>query len=120
MDMPKLRGLIAAPHTPFDAAGDVRPGEIAKQAEILVRDGVAGAFVCGTTGEGVSCTVAEREAVLEEWVKRSRGRLFVIAHVGALSIRDAQALAAHARRAGGFATSVVPANFFKPATVKDL
>ena len=28
--------------------------------------GVIGAYVCGTTGEGVSCTVAERKTVVEE------------------------------------------------------
>lgn len=116
----KLRGLIAAPHTPFAASGDVNLAEIRKQAELLVRHGVVGAYVCGTTGEGVSCTVAERQAVLEEWVRRSRGRLSLIAHVGALSIRDAQALAAHARAAGADATSVVPANFFKPGSVAGL
>lgn len=116
----KLNGLIAAPHTPFAPNGDVNGGEIRKQAELLVKHGVGGAYVCGTTGEGVSCTVAERQAVLEEWVKRSRGRLFLIAHVGALSIRDAQTLAAHAQAAGADATSVVPASFFKPGSVAGL
>ncbi len=116
----KLRGLIAAPHTPFASNGDIALGQIRRQAELLVQHGVAGAYVCGTTGEGVSCTVAERQAVLEEWVRRSRGRLFLIAHVGALSIRDAQTLAGHAQAAGADAISVVPANFFKPGSVAGL
>jgi N-acetylneuraminate lyase len=116
----KLRGLIAAPHTPFAPNGDVALGPIRRQADLLVKHGVVGAYVCGTTGEGVSCTVVERQAVLEEWVARSRGRLFLIAHVGALSIRDAQALAGHAQAAGADATSVVPASFFKPGSVAGL
>lgn len=116
----KLHGLIAAPHTPFDRKGDVNLKVIRKQADLLVEHGVVGAYVSGTTGEGVSCTVAERKAVMEEWIARSRGRLYLIIHVGALSIRDACELAAHAQSAGADATSVVPANFFKPGSISSL
>ena len=113
----KLEGLIAAPHTPFKANGDVNLGVIRKQAALLVKSGVRGAYISGTTGEGISCTVAERKAVMEEWVKAAKGKLFLIIHIGALSIRDAQALAAHAQKIGADATSIVPANFFKPGSV---
>ena len=113
----KLEGLIAAPHTPFDRAGNVNLKEIRTQVALLVKNGVTGAYVCGTTGEGISCSVAERKAVVEEWVKQAKGRLVIIVHVGALSIRDAQELAAHAQKAGADATSIVPANFFKPGSV---
>jgi N-acetylneuraminate lyase len=116
----KLEGLIAAPHTPFDKHGDVNLKEIEKQAALLVRDGVRGAYISGTTGEGISCSVDERKAVMEEWVKQARGRLFLIVHAGALSIRDARELAAHAQKIGADATSVVPASFFKPGSVETL
>ena len=116
----KLDGLIAAPFTAFDKSGDVNLKEIKKQAALLVKHGVIGAYVCGTTGEGVSCSVAERKAVLEEWIKRAKGRLFLIAHVGALSLRDARELAAHAQEIGADATAAVPANFFKPGSVETL
>lgn len=116
----KLDGLIAAPFTAFDRDGGVNLEEIAKQADVLVRDGVIGAYVSGTTGEGVSCSVAERKAVMEEWVRQGRGRLFLIIHVGALSLADSRELAAHAQEIGADATAAVPANFFKPATVETL
>ena len=64
----QLRGLLAAPHTPFDMAGDVNLSVIPMQAAALVRNGVAGAFVCGTTGEGLSLTLSERMAVLDTWL----------------------------------------------------
>lgn len=116
----KLEGLIAAPHTPFDENGDVNLKEIKKQADLLVKHGVIGAYVSGTTGEGVSCSVEERKAVMEEWVRQAHGRLVLIIHVGALALPDAQALAAHARKIGADATSVVPANYFKPGSVESL
>jgi N-acetylneuraminate lyase len=116
----KLDGLVAAPYTPFDASGAVNLAVIATQAEVLVASGVVGAYVSGTTGEGVSCTTAERKAVMDEWVRLARGRFLVIVHVGALSIRDAGELAAHAQRIGANAISLVPPNFFKPASVDAL
>jgi len=116
----KLDGLIAAPFTAFDRDGEVNLGEIEKQAAGLVRDGVIGAYVSGTTGEGVSCSVAERKAVMEEWARQARGRLFLIVHVGALSLADARELAAHAQKIGADATAAVPANFFKPGSVETL
>ncbi|HNV03504.1 MAG TPA: dihydrodipicolinate synthase family protein [Vicinamibacterales bacterium] len=118
--MTRLDGLIAAPFTPFDRKGDVSLPVIAQQVRHLLKTGVRGAYVCGTTGEGISCTVAERKAILEEWVRRSGGRLVIIAHVGALSVRDAQELAAHAQACGADAASIVPPNFFKPASVAGL
>ena len=55
-----IAGLISAPFTPFtpDDLPDL-PG-IDRLCAHLVRQGVSGAFVCGTTGEGVAMTVAER------------------------------------------------------------
>ena len=46
----KLQGLIAAPHTPFNANGSVNLEMIPKQIDLLVKQGVIGAYICGTTG----------------------------------------------------------------------
>jgi N-acetylneuraminate lyase len=116
----RLTGLIAAPYTPFDRHGDVNLPVIREQADLLVKSRVRGAYVSGTTGEGVSCTVAERKAVMEEWVRRGRGRLLIIAHVGALSVRDSQDLASHAQHVGADAISIIPPNYFKPASIEAL
>jgi N-acetylneuraminate lyase len=116
----KLDGLIAAPFTPFDKRGDLNLPVIRKQVDHLVKSGVRGAYVSGTTGEGISCTVAERKAVMEEWIRAGKGRLRLIVHVGALSIRDTQDLAAHAQKSGADAISIVPPNYFKPASIDGL
>jgi N-acetylneuraminate lyase len=113
----KLDGLIAAPHTPFGKGGELKLKEIPRQVALLVRSGVKGAYVCGTTGEGISCSIAERKAVAEAWVKHGKGRLYLIIHVGALALKDSQELAAHAQRIGADATSIIPPSFFKPASI---
>lgn len=118
--MKKLQGLIAAPHTPFAQNGDVNIDEIAKQADLLVQQGVKGVYICGTTGEGVQLSVAERKAVAEKWVASSSGRLVVIVHTGALSIADAKELSRHAQEIKADATSVIAPCFFKPGSVDAL
>ena len=47
---------------------------VARQADRLATDDVSGAFVCGTTGEGMSLTSAERRALVEAWVTAAAGR----------------------------------------------
>jgi hypothetical protein len=54
----KLTGLVAAPFTPMNADGSVNLGVIEQQARVLADNKVIGAFICGTTGEGMSLTVA--------------------------------------------------------------
>jgi N-acetylneuraminate lyase len=116
----RLNGLIAAPHTPFDSNGDLKLSVIQKQCETLHADGVKGAFVCGTTGEGLSMTTEERMEVAQRWVDVAGSALKVIVHVGHNSQRDAMALARHARQIGAAAIGAMPPSFFKPATVDQL
>lgn len=112
-----LRGLLAAPHTPFDHEGDVDVLVIPKQVDSLVRNRVAGAFVCGTTGEGLSLTIAERMAILEAWLAAKPAGFYVIAHVGAAAERDAIALTEHAVSAGADAVAALPCFYHRPAGV---
>ena len=105
--MTKLTGLIAAPHTPFDANGEVNYPVIDRIAEHLIRQGVKGAYVCGTTGEGIHCSVEERKKIAERWVAASQGQLSITLHTGALSIADALELSRHAETLDIFATSLI-------------
>src|SRR4051812_4963441 len=80
---------------------------------------MAGVFVCGTTGEGPSLTVQERQQVLERWCGAAKGLFPVIAQVGAASIADARDLASHARRAGAAAVAALPPFYLRPAPVDE-
>ena len=118
--IPPLTGLIAAPYTAFHADGSLNLSAVEGQAASLVASGVAGAFVCGTTGEGVSMTVEERMKVAERWQEVSQGKLQVIVHVGHTSLGDARALAAHAQKIGAQGLSTLAPYFFKPGNADDL
>lgn len=118
--MNKLEGLIAAPHTPFAANGEVNLPVIDQIAALLIKQGVRGVYVCGTTGEGVNCSVAERKAIAERWVSAANGQLSITVHTGALSIVDTHELTRHADTLDIFATSVIAPCFFKPGSVDDL
>ena len=118
--MKKLKGLVAAAHTPFNPDGSVNLALIPKQAETLIKQKVVGVYISGTTGEGICCSIEERKAVFDAWVKAVKGKLILIAHIGALALPDVQELGAYAVKCGMDATSIVPPNFFKPGSVDAL
>ncbi|MHC4982415.1 MAG: dihydrodipicolinate synthase family protein [Planctomycetota bacterium] len=120
MPVEKIEGLIAATPTPMNADGSIRPELIDKQAELLSRNGVVGAFVCGTVGESLSLTVQERMELAEGWVHAAGEGFKVIVHVGHTSIRDCKALAAHAEKIGAWAIAAMAPCYFKPACPDDL
>lgn len=117
---PKLHGLIAAPFTAFHQDGSLNLDFIEKQATALIANGVMGAFVCGTTGEGVSLTSAERMQVAERWQEVAGDKLRVIVHVGHTCLAESRALAAHAQKINAAGVSCFAPFFFKPANITDL
>ena len=54
IDAFRLEGLVAATHTPMQENGKIAIDLVPIQARILRDRGVIGAFVCGSTGEGVA------------------------------------------------------------------
>ena len=112
--------IIAAAFTPFHADGTLDAGTIARQAAALAADGVDGAFVCGTTGEGAALTSEERGRVAEEWVAASAPGFRVIVHVGHASAHEAQALARHAQDVGAHAVASVAPYFLKPRNAQEV
>ena len=65
----RFRGLVAAPFTPFNSDLTINLDVIPAYARLLRDNGVTAAFVCGTTGEGLSLTQAERMQVAAAWAK---------------------------------------------------
>lgn len=110
----RFRGLVAAPFTPFHPDGSLNLGAIPAYARLLKKNGVAAAFVCGTTGEGLSLTQAERMQVAETWMREADEKLRVIVHVGHNCLADAQELTRHAAKIGAAAASAFAPCFFKP------
>lgn len=120
MHAPRLTGLIAAAYTPFAPDGTVDEGRIEQQAHRMIADGLAGVFVCGTTGEGPSLTTAERMRVAERWTRAAGSRLRVLVHVGHNCLEDCRALAAHAERIGAAGVGCLAPSFFRPRNAGEL
>jgi len=116
----KLEGLIAAPYTPMREDGAVADERIPQALEFLIRNGVKGAFICGTTGESLSLSLEERLAMTEAWTARKDQRFKVVIHVGHESLPDAKRLASHAEEKGAWGIGAMPPTFFKPASLDHL
>ena len=120
MPKPPLSGLIAAPFTPFHVDGALNLPMLDRLAVSLAANGVSGAFVCGTTGEGASLTSAERQAVAARWAKAKPGELKLVVHVGHNAQAESIALARHAARIKADAIATLAPAFFKPASLAGL
>lgn len=117
----RIHGLVAATHTPFHADGSLNLAIVEKQAEHLTRNGVAVAFIGGTTGESSSLTVEERKALTTRWLEVCKDRaLKVIVHTGANCLPDACALATQAQELGAYGISALAPSYFKPQSVTAL
>ena len=104
-----IDGIVPALCTPFDSNGEVDSGVASALAGSLIEAGVKGFFVCGSTGEGRSMTVPERQLMGEVVVESVAGQVPVILHVGATETVNAVELARHAAAAGADAVgSVAP------------
>jgi N-acetylneuraminate lyase len=116
----RLTGLIAAPFTALHPDGSLNLNAIESQAAALVKNGVSGAFICGTTGEGLSLTTQERLQVAEKWMAAAPSSLRIIVHVGHPSVKESQALAEHAQKIGAFAFAAIAPTFFRATNVDQL
>ena len=117
----RLTGLIAATHTPFDANGDLNLAAVEKQAELLIRTGVSGVFIAGTTGESQSLSLGERLALSQRWSEVVRSTsLRLIVHVGSNCLPDARELASQAEKLGVAGIAAVAPSYFKAKTVETL
>ncbi len=72
MKIQHLQGIIAAPFTPMHGDGTLNLSIIPSYYQMLKTNGVKGAFICGSTGEGVSMTAKEKMAVAEAWASAAR------------------------------------------------
>lgn len=109
-------GLVAATFTPLTAQGEINVSLIGPYIDYLTqKQGVKNIFVNGTTGEGLSLTVAERKILAEEWCKKAKGKMnYVMVHVGCLSLGDSRELAHHAVEIEADAIAAMAPFFLKP------
>ncbi len=112
--MEPLSGIITALVTPFTEQGELKTEAIKPLIDFQVKGGVDGLFLCGTAGLGTVMRTDQRIEMFKESVKAAKGRVKLLAHVGAPSTEEAVTLAREAEAAGVDAVGAVPPYFMKP------
>jgi dihydrodipicolinate synthase/N-acetylneuraminate lyase len=108
-----LRGAIAATVTPLTEGGTaLDETAFAPLVAFLADAGVDGLLACGTTGEGILLSVAERTVAVERFLDVRPAGFQVAVHAGAQTTADTVALSAHARDAGADAVAVIAPPYF--------
>src|SRR5919107_8148 len=114
MNVEWMRGCATALVTPFGSDGAVDLGRMRALVGRQVVGGVSLLVPCGTTGESVTMSTAEREAVIAATVEVGRGRARVIAGTGSNSTAHAVAQSRRAAELGADAVLVVAPYYNKP------
>jgi N-acetylneuraminate lyase len=115
----QVTGIFPAMVTPFNANRTVDYQSLMEVIDFFVQSGVQGLYVLGTTGEWPLISKEQRKAILEFVMSYVKGRIPVMAHIGALPVADACELASHAEMVGVAAISSIPPYYF-PFTEEDI
>ncbi len=104
-----MPGAYAAMFTPYDKDGRVNPACIEGIIEHGIANGLAGFYLTGTTGEWWLLSMEERKLVMDTAVKAAKGRVKLIAHIGANCTDDSVELARYAAKIGiDWISSITP------------
>jgi len=114
----RFEGLVAAPFTAMDKAGNINTEMVPEYYNFLKKNGVVGAFINGSTGEGVSLTQKEKQLHTEKWAEcfKTDGSVRVINLVGGTSYKESIDNAIMSFEAGISAIAVLAPYYFRPAS----
>lgn len=118
--MEKIKGLIDAPFTPMLPNGDINPSIIPAYAAMLVKNGLKGVFINGSSGEGYMLTAEERMELARAWVAAVPPGFKVIVHVGSCCLRESVKLARDAEEIGAWGIGAMAPPFPKIGRIEEL
>ncbi len=118
--MERIKGLIDAPFTPFYENGEVNLEPIEAYAKMLVKNGLQGVFINGSSGEGYMLTEEERMRLAERWVSVAPEGFKVIVHVGSCCVKASRMLAEHAQKIGAWGIGAMAPPFPKIGRIEEL
>lgn len=111
-NLEKYKGIIPAFYACYDDNGKISSERTRAFTEYLIKKGVKGLYVCGSSGECIYQSVAERKQTLEDVMAVAKGKITIIAHVACNNTADSQELAAHAESLGVDAIASIPPIYF--------
>ncbi len=110
----RLQGSMVAIVTPMKDDGRVDLPALRELAEWQISEGTDGIVPCGTTGEGVTLTAAERADVIRAVVEVVKGRAAVVAGAGSNATHEAIESVKMAKELRADAALVVTPYYNKP------
>ncbi|OCT12561.1 hypothetical protein A8709_32615 [Paenibacillus pectinilyticus] len=108
-----MQGIIPALITPYTASGQLNEPVTRQLVRHLLKKGVGGFYLSGSTGEGFLQTISERKAFLELALDEVKGEVPVITHIGAMDTATCVELTRHAADVGAAAVSAVAPFYYK-------
>ena len=109
----KLTGLIPPMVTPLDAKRRLDKKGTKNMVNHLLKGGVDGIFLLGTTGEGPHLSYAVREELVKTVCGLVKGRVPVLVGITETDLDDAVAFAAKCKAYGAAAVVAAPPYYFK-------
>jgi 4-hydroxy-tetrahydrodipicolinate synthase len=108
-----MRGLWCALLTPLQADGTLDASRLVSHARLLLEQGIDGVVPFGTTGEGPSFSVAERQAGLEALLAGGVPARHIAVAVGCAALPDTAELTRHALANGCVRCLALPPFFYR-------
>jgi len=111
----RLRGTYTVLVTPFDETGE--KVDLAAMADLVdwqVREGIHGLIPLGSTGEFLSLSDEEAEAVAATTISAAKGRVPVLIGTGAEDTRECVRLSRRAERLGADGVMIIPPFYSTP------
>ena len=109
-----FRGTFTVMITPFDADGAVDVKALAQLTDWQITEGIHGLIPLGSTGEFLSMSQVERDAVIDTVVKTAAGRVPVLIGTGAEDTREALRLSREAEAMGADGVMIIPPYYSTP------
>ena len=109
----KLTGLIPPMVTPLDAKRRLDKKGTQNMVNHLLKGGVDGIFLLGTTGEGPHLSYAVREELVKAVCRLVKGRVPVLVGITETDLDDAVAFATRCKVHGASAVVAAPPYYFK-------
>ena len=108
----KIRGIVPPVVTPLNEFGNLDCEALKKHHEYLLKHGVSGLFVLGTTGEGPALPQRLKEEMIARTVEICNGRVPVLAGISADGLEDYLTVADFAARHGASGVVAAPPCYF--------
>jgi 4-hydroxy-tetrahydrodipicolinate synthase len=115
MDVNFIRGVVTPLITPVDAEERVYETGLRNLIEHVLRGGVHGVFVLGSTGEFYGIDHDEKKRATEITIDQVKGRVPVYVGASAITTRECIKLSKMAEQAGAQAVTVLTPMFISPS-----